>query len=287
MLPGPVLRTGQGKKISKGMQGPLRIIKAALFNTHDQRFGVNPLKGVPRRWLRMFAQGKSRGLRQGRIFRLQTVLERQTPVAQGFGAVRLAGQKPQAVLRQPVFQQAGRFQCAARQQAGSARVQRFFEGIAIVFANAAFGEHAVETLTGGQSFPGVQRQRTHGQKRQFVAALKRTLVFSVEKTHLVQGVAKKFQPHRACVAGRINIKNIAAPGHLAGARDHGDAFVPPLHRLLKKQLGRVIAAFGKLKRAGSKKVHWHVAQQQAFNADDDQTGPSLRKGVHGGKPRGP
>ena len=47
MLPGAILRSRQRKEVGKGMQVAFGQIKAAHFNTHDQRFGVDALEAVP------------------------------------------------------------------------------------------------------------------------------------------------------------------------------------------------------------------------------------------------
>ena len=115
MLPWAILRASKRKKIAEGMQGSFRKIQTAFFHPHDQRFGVHALKDVPRRGLRAFAQGQRRRLGQGRVLGLQTFLEGKAAIPQGLGTVGLAGQQPQAVLRQPVFQQAGSFHGATGQ----------------------------------------------------------------------------------------------------------------------------------------------------------------------------
>ena len=109
----------------------------------------------------------------------------------------------------------------------------------------------------------------------------------VKKAHFLQRVAKKFQPYRSGIARGVQIKDVAAPGHFAGARDHGNALVPPLHRLLQQQLGGVIAALAKLQRARVEKIDRHVAQQQAFNTDHQHTRLAKGERIQRGKPGSP
>ena len=192
-------------------------------------------------------------------------------------------------MRQPVFKQAWGFYGATGQQPCPTGVQRFFKGITVVFANAAFGKHAVKTLARGLCLARFKGQRAHRQQGKLVAALKRTLGFGIKKPHFFQRVAKKFQAHGPRIASGIQVHNIAAPGHFAGARDHGNPLVAPFHGLLEQQLWRVIAALAYFERAGMKKIDRHVAQQQALYADHKHAGSAQAQGIQGsqtGRPRG-
>ena len=232
-----------------------------------------------------FRQGA--GCECWRVLSLQSLLERQPPVAQGFSAVRFAGKQPKAVGGQPFFQQAGRIAQHAGQDARAAPVQSFLEGITLVFVDPALAEQLIAALAGRRQAVLIQSQRAHRQEGQFVERTQGTLAFGVKEAHFLNGVAEKFQPDGLGVTGREDVQNIAAPGHVAGARHQGNALIAPFHGLIQDELRRVFAAAREAQTARIKKMQGHIAQQHAFHPGYHATRAALGQSVQRGHAGGP
>ena len=120
--------------------------------------------------------------------------------------------------------------------------------------------------------------------------LQGTLALGVKEAHFLNGVAEKLQAYRLGVAGRENVQNVAAPGHVAGAGHQGDALVAPLYGLIQNEFRRILAAALKVQGARIKKIQRHIAQQRAFHAGHHATrsalGQSIQRG-HAGSPTVP
>ena len=175
----------------------------------------------------------------------------------------------------------------ARQQAQPTGIEGLLEGIAVVLADARPGEQGIHALAGRGQALRVQHERQGRQQGHLVQALQGALALGIEQAQLFQRIAKKFHAHRTRIAGRENVEDVAAPGHLSRSGHQGDTFVAPLHGLIEDPLRGIGAAPRQVERVLGKKIAGHMAQQQRFRAQDEAAGPALGKAVQGRQPSCP
>ena len=241
----------------------------------------------PGQLLQAAAQAQGGRLRQGRIVLFQLVAQLHGRPVKGGVTVSLSGQEPERILRQPVGYGAGLFVHHARQQAQTAGIQGLLEGIAVVLADARPGEQGIHASAGRGQALRVQHERQGRQQGHLVQALQGALALGIEQAQLFQRVAEKFHAYRTRIAGREDVEDVAAPGHLPRPGDQGDTLVAPFHGLIEDQFRGVVAAPCQVERMPGKKVARHMAQQQRFRAQDEAAGPALGKAVQGRQPSCP
>ena len=287
MLPRTVGRAGDGEKIRKGMERTFLHVVPHGVHAHDQGLQIKTAGLFPGQILQTAAQTQGGWLRQGRIVFFQLVAQLHGRSVQGRIAVRLSGQEPERLLGQPVRDGAGLFVHHARQQAQTAGIQGLLEGVAVVLADARPGEQGIHALAGCGQALRIQHERQGRQQGQLVQALQGALALGIEQAQLFQRIAKKLHAHRTRIAGREDVEDVAAPGHLPRPGHQGDTLVPPHHGLIEDQLRRIVAAPRQVERVLGKEIAGHMAQQQRFRTQDEAAGPALGKAVQGRQPSCP
>ena len=261
MLPRPVGRAGDGEKIRKGMERTFLYVVPHGVHAHDQGLQIKTAGLFPGQILQAAAQAQGGRLRQGRIIFFQLIAQLHGRPVQGRIAVRLSGQEPERLLGQPVRDGAGLFVHHARQQAQTAGIQGLLEGVAVVLADARPGEQGIHALAGRGQALRIQHERQGRQQGQLVQPLQGALALGIEQAQFFQRIAKKLHAHRTRIAGREDVEDVAAPGHLPRPGHQGDTFVPPLHGLIEDQLRRIVAAPRQVERVLGKEIAGHMAQQ--------------------------
>ena len=253
------------------MVASLRQFLSLVFRPHKQGLHIGA-------WQRLQRPPRIGGAAQRQVFRLfkprflRVLHEVFAPLdfgaAQALLKIPSAGQQPQGVRAHPLFQTRPFLIGAAGHQTQIPLLQRPYHGCLGKLAHHAPLKQPRPASAHGLPSLSILPERADGEQCHLVNLAHGTLSIGIKYPHLVHSVAKKFNAHRAVVAGGQHIQNIAAPGHVTRAGNHAFALVAPFDKLLQYQLRREFLIFANDDFPFLEKVHGRQKGQQVIRRQD-------------------